>query len=115
MTTRGGERSGGGGVPIRLGGRGSPGGGPRWGPPMLHIDFKKRLVTCQPGPASQLAKGYASLFQKTLRKGIYFCFLYVLDIGGKKGSFFGRMSALKEKKGYFVKKYSLKKGYFLVL
>ena len=46
-----------------------------------------------PGPATQLAKGYASLFQKTLRKGLFFCCLYVLDIG-KKGSFFGRMSAL---------------------
>ena len=46
-----------------------------------------------PGPATQLAKGYASLFQKTLRKGLFFCCLYVLDIE-KKGSFFGRVSAL---------------------
>ena len=27
-----------------------------------------------PGPATQVAKGYASLFQKTLRKGLYFGF-----------------------------------------
>ena len=39
-----------------------------------------------PGPATQLAKGYASLFQKMLRKGLFSSFLYVLDIG-KKGPF----------------------------
>ena len=39
-----------------------------------------------PRPATLLAKGYASLFQKMLRKVLFLCFLYVLDFG-KKGLF----------------------------
>ena len=54
-----------------------------------------------PGPATQLANGYASLFKKTLRKGIFFCCLYVLDIG-KKGPFWGECQHFR-KKGYFFR------------
>ena len=46
-----------------------------------------RVKEAEPGPATLLSKGYASLFQKTLRKGLFLCFLYVLDFG-KKGPFF---------------------------
>ena len=52
-----------------------------------------------PGPATLLAKVYASLFQKTLRKGLFLCFLYVLDFG-KKGPFFKECQQLR-KKGLF--------------
>ena len=71
------------------------------------ICFWKELLYLFPGPTTQLAKGYASLFQKTLRKGLSFCFLYVLDIG-EKGSSFGRMSA----KGYFFKHFHWKRVIF---
>ena len=50
----------------------------------MALDIRK---ASDPSPATQLAKGYASLFNKTLRKGLYFGFLYVLDYG-KKGPFF---------------------------
>ena len=53
-----------------------------------------------PGPATQLANGYASLFQKTLRKGLHFDFLYVLDFG-KKGPFFRECQQFR-KKGVFL-------------
>ena len=49
-----------------------------------------------PGPATQLADGYASLFQKTLRKGLSFFCLYVLDIG-KKGPFLGGCQHFRKK------------------
>ena len=62
-----------------------------------------------PGPATQLTMGYALLFQKMLRKGLFFCFLYVLDFG-KKGSFFKDCQQFR-KKGLF-KAFSLKKGLF---
>ena len=52
------------------------------------------------GPGTQLPKGYASLFQKTLRKGLFFCCLYVLDIG-KKGPFLGECQHFRKKKGIF--------------
>ena len=54
-----------------------------------------------PGPATQLAKGYASLFQKTLRKGLYFGFLYVLDFG-KKGPFFRECQQFRKKRVFFL-------------
>ena len=54
-----------------------------------------------PGPATQLANGYASLIKKnTLRKGLFFCCLYVLDIG-KKGPFWGGCQHFT-KKGIFL-------------
>ena len=49
----------------------------------------------EPGP-TQLAKGYASLFQKTLRKGLFSSFLYVLDIG--KGVLFLKIVSSLEKR-----------------
>ena len=66
-----------------------------------------------PGPATQLAKGYASLFQKTLRKGLYFGLLYVLDYG-KKGPFFRECQQFR-RKGSFFCSLSMEKGYFPVL
>ena len=51
--------------------------------PMQCVTYYAHAI---PGPATQLAKGYASLFQKTLRKGLFSSFLYVPDIG-KKGPF----------------------------
>ena len=61
-----------------------------------------------PGPATLLSKGYASLLKKMLRKGLFSCFLYVLDFG-KKGSFFKECQQF-----HFFKAFSLEKGYFLV-
>ena len=54
-----------------------------------------------PGPATELANGYASLFQKTLRKGHFFCCLYVLDIG-KKGPFLGGCQHFRKKAYFFL-------------
>ena len=45
-------------------------------------------ITSKPGPATLLSKVYASLFQKTLRKCLFLCFVYVLDFREKKGPFF---------------------------
>ena len=46
------------------------------------------------------ANGYASLFQKTLRKGLFFCCLYVLDIE-KKGPFWGGCQHFRKKRVFF--------------
>ena len=74
---------------------------------------QQAVVTCHPRPATQLAKGYASLFQKTRRKGLYFGFLYVLDFG-KKGLFFRKCQQFRKKRVFFWS-FSLEKGYFPVL
>ena len=66
-----------------------------------------------PGPATLLSKGYASLFQKTLRKGQFLCFLYFLDFG-KKGPFFKECHQFRKKRVFF-RAFSLEKGYFLVV
>ena len=58
-------------------------------------DIHPSLSLC-PGPATQPAKGYASLFQKTLRKGLFSSFLYVLDFG-KKGPFFRDCQQFRKK------------------
>ena len=54
------------------------------------IKYKLQMYSlqlhCGPGPATQLAKGYASLLKKMLRKGLFSIFLYVLNTG-KKGPF----------------------------
>ena len=52
------------------------------------------------GPATQLAKGYTSLLKKTLRKGLYFGLLYVLDYG-KKGPFFRECQQFRRKGSFF--------------
>ena len=61
-----------------------------------------------PGPGTLLSKGYASLFQKTLRKGLFLCFLYVLDLG-KKGPFFLKNVSSFGKKGSFLRHFHWKK------
>ena len=60
----------------------------------------------RPGPATLLAKGYASLFQKTLRKGLFFSFLYVLDFG-KKGLSLKECQQFR-KKGSFLRHFHWK-------
>ena len=64
------------------------------------IVFSMIVVLVIPGPATQLAKGYASLLKKTLRKGLIFCCLNVLDIG-KSVLFWEDVSTL-EKKVFFL-------------
>ena len=63
-----------------------------------------------PGPATQPAKGYAYLFQKTLRKGLFSSFLYDLDFG-KKGPFFKDCQQFR-KKGLFLGIFTGKKVIF---
>ena len=65
---------------------------------MLFYEYRD----AQPGPATQLAKGYASLFQKTLRKGLFFSVCMSLILEGKKGSFFWEDVSTLEKKGIFL-------------
>ena len=60
-----------------------------------------RIKDVDPGPATQLANGYASLFQKTLRKSLFFCCLYVLDI--EKRVLFSEDVSTLEKKGIFFR------------
>ena len=60
-----------------------------------------------PGPATLLAKGYASLFQKTLRKGLFLSFLYVLAFG-KKGLSLKECQQFR-KKGYFLRHFHWKR------
>ena len=55
----------------------------------------------RPSPATLLSKGYASLFLKTLRKGLFLCFVYVLDFGGEKRVLFLKKFSSFEKKGIF--------------
>ena len=63
-----------------------------------------------PGPATLLSKGYASLFQKTLRKGLFLCFLYVLDFG-KKGPFSKECQQFL-RKGSFLRHFHWKRVIF---
>ena len=53
-----------------------------------------------PSPATQPAKGYASLLKKTLRKGLFSSFSYVLDFG-KNGPFFLKIVSSLETKVSF--------------
>ena len=72
---------------------------------MLVSKNGKICVTLNPGPtrgpATQPAKGYASLFKKTLRKGLFSSFLYVLNIG-KKGSIFKDCQQFRKKGLFFL-------------
>ena len=52
------------------------------------------------GPATQLAKEYASLFQKTLRKGLLFL-LSVCPRYWKKGPFLGGCQHFRKKRYFF--------------
>ena len=52
-----------------------------------------------PVPPLSLLKGTHHCSKKTLKKGLYFAYLYVLDIG-KKGPFLENVSTL-EKRGIF--------------
>ena len=60
-----------------------------------------------PGPATLLAKGYASLLKKTLRKGAV-CMSLILE---KKGSFFKECQQFR-KKGSFLRHFHWKRVIF---
>ena len=75
------------------------------------MKIAKGSVRENTGPSIQPAKGYASLFKKTLRKGLFSSFLYVLDFGEKKGPFFKDCQQFR-KKGLFIGIFTGKKVIF---